>query len=67
MEWLGDNLWVAWLALALIFVAVAAATVDFVCVMLFGGALVGALAAALGAPVVLQIVLAVAVALLTTA
>ena len=22
MEWLGDNLWVAWLALALIFVAV---------------------------------------------
>ena len=41
-----------------------AATVDFVFVMLFGGALVGAAAAALGAPVVVQIVLAVAVALL---
>lgn len=67
MEWLGDNLWLAWLGLAFVLIAIEAATVDFVFVMLFGGALVGALAAAVGAPVVLQIVLAVAVALLLIA
>ena len=64
VEWLGDNLWLVWLGLALVLIAIEAATVDFVFVMLFGGALVGAAAAALGAPVVVQIVLAVAVALL---
>ena len=67
MEWLGDNLWLAWLGLALVLIAIEAATVDFVFVMLFGGALVGALAAGLGAPVVVQIVVAVAVALLLIA
>ena len=64
MEWLGDNLWVAWLALALIFVAVEAATVDFVFVMLAGGAITGSLAAGLGAGLTLQVVVAVAVAIL---
>lgn len=64
MEWIGDNLWLAWLVLALVLIAIEAATVDFVFVMLFGGALVGAAAAAVGAPVILQVVLAVAVALL---
>ena len=64
VEWLGDNLWLVWLGLALVLIAIEAATVDFVFVMLFGGALVGAAAAALGGPVVVQIVLAVAVALL---
>ncbi|MDN5716371.1 MAG: NfeD family protein [Janibacter sp.] len=64
MEWIADNLWLAWLVLALVLIAIEAATVDFVFVMLFGGALVGALAAALGAPVTLQVIAAVAVALL---
>ena len=64
MEWLGDNLWVAWMALALVLIAIEAATVDFVFVMLFGGALVGALAAGLGAPPVVQIVLALVVSML---
>lgn len=64
MEWLGDNLWLAWLVLALVLIAIEAATVDFVFVMLFGGALVGAAAAAVGAPVMLQVLLAVGVALL---
>lgn len=64
VEWLGDNLWLAWMGLALLLVAVEAVTVDFVFIMLGAGALVGALAAALGAPVVIQVVVAVAVALL---
>lgn len=64
MDWLSDNLWLAWMGLVLVLVAVEAATVDFVFVMLAGGAAVGALAAALGAPVVVQVVLAVVVALL---
>ncbi|WP_068264956.1 NfeD family protein [Janibacter limosus] len=64
MEWIGDNLWLAWLVLALILIAIEAATVDFVFVMLFGGALVGAAAAAVGAPVMLQVIAAVVVALL---
>lgn len=64
MEWLGENLWLAWMGLALVLVAVEAATVDFVFIMLGAGALAGALAAALGAPIVLQVVVAVIVALL---
>ncbi len=64
MEWLDQNLWLAWLGLALLLLAVEAATVDFVFVMLCGGAVAGAVAAALGAPVVLQVVVAVVVALL---
>lgn len=64
MEWLGDNLWLAWMGLALVLIAIEAITVDFVFVMLFGGALVGALAAALRAPVVIQVVLAIIVAIL---
>lgn len=64
MDWLGDNLWLAWMGLAFILVAVEAATVDLVFIMLGGGALVAALAAALGAPVVIQIIVAIVVALL---
>lgn len=64
MEFLGDNLWLVWMGLALVLIAIEAATVDFVFVMLTGGALVGALAAGLGAPLAVQIVLAVVVALL---
>nr|WP_257906909.1 NfeD family protein [Janibacter limosus] len=67
MDWLVDNLWLARMGLALVLIAIEAMTVDFVFVMLFGGALVGALAAALGAPVVLRVVAAVIVALLLIA
>ena len=64
MEWLSDNLWLAWIALAMIFVAVEAATADFVFIMLAGGALAGALAAGSGVVFSLQVVLAVLVAML---
>lgn len=67
MEWIGDNLWLAWLALALIFIAIEAATVDFVFVMLAGGALAGALAAGVGAGLAIQIIVAVIVAILLIA
>lgn len=67
MEWLADNLWLAWFALALVFVAIEAATVDFVFVMLAGGALAGAVAALVGASLVVQVIVAVVVALLLIA
>jgi membrane protein implicated in regulation of membrane protease activity len=62
MEWLADNWWVVWLGLALVLAAVEAATVDFVFVMLAGGALAGAAAAGLGAPLPIQVVAAVVTA-----
>lgn len=62
MEWFADNWWVVWLGLALILAAVEAATVDFVFIMLAGGAVAGAAAAGLGAPVVLQVIVAVVAA-----
>lgn len=59
MEWFADNWWVVWLGLALVLAAIEAATVDFVFVMLAGGALAGAAAAGLGAPLPIQVVAAV--------
>ncbi|MEO9151534.1 MAG: NfeD family protein [Lapillicoccus sp.] len=53
--------WLAWVAAALALGAIEAATVDFVFLMLAGGALGGAAAAALGAGFPLQVVVAVAV------
>lgn len=66
MEWLNDNSWAIWLALALTLGAVEAATVDFVFLMLAGGALAGAVAGAFDASVAVQLVVAavVSVALL---
>ena len=64
MDVLRDNPWLAWVALALILAAVEAATVDFVFVMLAGGALAAALAAAVGLPFAAQVVIAVVVAVL---
>jgi membrane protein implicated in regulation of membrane protease activity len=64
MEWVTDHAALAWLALALVLAAVEVATVDFVFLMLVGGALVAALAAVLALPFPLQVVVAVAVALL---
>ncbi|KRE41404.1 NfeD family protein [Knoellia sp. Soil729] len=64
MDWLTDNPWVAWLGVALILAAIEAATVDFVFVMLAGGALAGGLAAGLGGNAAVQVVVAIAVAAL---
>lgn len=60
--------WIVWLGIALVLVAVEAATVDFTFLMLGGGALGGSVAAALGAPVSVQVIVAavVAVAMLVT-
>jgi len=62
MDWIGDNPWLAWLAVALVLGAIEAATVDFVFVMLAGGALASAVAAAFGAGFALQIVVGIVVA-----
>jgi membrane protein implicated in regulation of membrane protease activity len=63
MSWLTEHPALGWLALALVLAAVEVATVDFVFLMLVGGALLGGLAAALGLPFALQVVVAVAVSL----
>lgn len=57
-----DYDWLAWLGAALALGAIEVATVDFVFVMLAGGALGGSAAAALGAPFPLQAIIAVVVA-----
>ena len=62
MEWIGDNPWLVWVAIALVLAAIEAATVDFVFVMLAGGALASAVVAAFGAGLALQIVVGVVVA-----
>ena len=62
MSWFSENAWLAWLGLALVLGAIEAASVDFVFVMLAGGALAGSAAAAFDAPFPVQVVSAVAVA-----
>jgi membrane protein implicated in regulation of membrane protease activity len=62
MSWFTDSAWLAWLGLALVLGAIEAASVDFVFVMLAGGALAGSVAAAVGAPFVGQVISSVAVA-----
>lgn len=64
MDWVTDHPALAWLALALVLGAVEVATLDFVFVMLAGGALAGSLAAAFGAPFAVSAVVAVLSALL---
>lgn len=56
--------WLAWLGVALALGAIEAATVDFVFLMLAGGALGGAAAAAFGVAFPVQVVVAVASAAL---
>lgn len=63
MEWLADNGWLVWVAIALVLAGVEAMTVDFVFVMLAGGALAGAVAAGVGASLPIQVISAVVVAL----
>ncbi|MEP7161469.1 MAG: NfeD family protein [Dermatophilaceae bacterium] len=58
MDWLQDNAWAAWLGLALVLGVVEAATVDFIFLMLAGGALAGVAASALGAPFPVQVITA---------
>lgn len=53
--------WLAWIGVALALAAIEAATVDFVFIMLAGGALGGSAAAALGAGFPVQAITAVAV------
>jgi len=62
MSWFSENAWLAWLGLALALGAIEAASVDFVFVMLAGGALAGSVAAGVGAPFAGQVIAAVAVA-----
>jgi membrane protein implicated in regulation of membrane protease activity len=62
MDWFGDNPWLGWLGLALILAAVEAATVDFVFLMLAGGAVAAAIASAAGVGFAGQVVIAVVVA-----
>src|SRR3954451_5512944 len=58
MDWLSDNLWAGWLALAVLFGVLELVSMDLFLVMLAGGAVVGAVTALLGGPLPLQIVLA---------
>lgn len=56
-----DYAWLIWLGVALVFVAIEAATVDLTFLMLSGAAVAGSVAAALGAPFGIQaVVVAVA-------
>lgn len=63
-----DQAWLVWLGLALVLVGIEAATVDFVFLMLAGGAMGGALAAAFGVPLAGQAIVSavVSVVLLLT-
>ncbi len=62
MDWLGDNLWAAWLSAAGLLTVAELFSMDLFLVMLALGAVVGTVAAVLGAPVVLQVLLAAAAA-----
>ena len=58
MEWLGDNLWAAWLLLAVGLGVAELVSLDLILLMMAVGALVAALVALVGAPVILQVLLA---------
>ena len=61
---LQDASWIAWVGVALALGAIEAATVDFIFLMLAGGALGGAVAAALGASFPVQAIVAAVVSCL---
>ncbi|TCJ30731.1 NfeD family protein [Nocardioides jejuensis] len=58
MEWIRGHAWEAWVGLAFVLAALELASLDFVLLMLAGGALAGAVAAAFGAGWVLQVIIA---------
>jgi membrane protein implicated in regulation of membrane protease activity len=64
MDWFGDNPWLAWLGVALMMGAIEVATVDFVFLMLAGGALAAALISAFGVSIPIQVLTFVVVAAL---
>ncbi|MDO9457009.1 NfeD family protein [Nocardioides sp.] len=57
-EWLSDNAWSVWLAVAAVLGVAELMSLDLVLVMLAVGALAGMVTAVLGAPVVLQLLVA---------
>jgi membrane protein implicated in regulation of membrane protease activity len=61
ISWFEDNSWAVWLAVALTLGAVEAATVDFIFLMLAGGAVAGAVTSAFGLGLSWQIAAAVIV------
>lgn len=66
MDWINDNGWAVWLAIALALVIVELVSLDLVLLMFGIGALAAAVATALGVPVLLAVVVfaVVAIALL---
>jgi len=58
MEWLGDNLWAGWLALAVALGAAELLSLDLILLMLAVGCVAGALTGVLGAAVIVQVLVA---------
>ena len=58
MDWLGENLWAAWLVLAVGLGVAELVSLDLVLLMMAAGALVAAVVALAGAPIILQVLLA---------
>ena len=58
MEWLGDNLWAGWLALAVALGAAELLSLDLILLMLAVGCIAGAITGVLGAAVILQVLVA---------
>jgi membrane protein implicated in regulation of membrane protease activity len=61
MDWLGDNLWAAWLGAAALLGVAEMLSLDLVLIMLAVGALAGMVLAIVGAPVGVQILVALGV------
>jgi len=57
-SWVGDNAWLAWLAVAIVLGIVEVTTLDLVFIMLAAGAVGGALVSLVGAGLVLQVLVA---------
>lgn len=60
MEWLRDNMWEAWLGLAILLGVAEMFSLDLILIMLAVGAMAGVFTAAVGAPIVLQVLVAAA-------
>jgi len=58
MDWLGDNLWAGWLALAVALGAAELLSLDLILLMLAVGCIAGAITGAIGAAVILQVLVA---------
>ncbi|HWM73971.1 MAG TPA: NfeD family protein [Nocardioides sp.] len=61
MDWLGDNMWAAWLGAAALLGVAEMLSLDLVLIMLAVGALAGMVLAIVGAPVGIQILVALGV------